>query len=390
MPRASDRRHEAEQPTFEQARNPRQKARAAGLHPDYWYAVEYDRVLRPGQVKEVSFWDRSIALYRDHGGRLHALEDRCAHRQPTLSLGEVVGCNLSCTYHGWAYDGDGRLTSIPHELFGRGIPSLRVGYYPVKVRYGLIRILPGSPAQAETRRIPDISELEGPNRSACVPLDFTWRAHHSMIVDNVSDFTQAYLHRKYRPFDQARLRKCEAEGDRIYVSYDAHVGVGRISGLFVDWGRVNTEHIELCYEYPYPWSSTDNKIKHRCFLLPIGQQTTRVFFLFYFDELKVPLVPLRIPRPAMLSVLKLANRLLIWPLLVQDGFAVQAEQQGYNRHFMAPIAELNPAVPLFQQLTIRKWSEYLGQAAPILGSETTSTEPRIALTVSEPLAVAHG
>jgi 4beta-methylsterol monooxygenase len=145
------------------------------LHPDYWYAVEYDRVLRPGQVKDVSFWDRSIALYRDHGGRLHALEDRCAHRQLELSLGEVVGCNLSCTYHGWAYDGDGRLTSIPHELFGRGIPSLRVGSYLVKVRYGLIRILPGSPAQAETRRIPDIPELEGPNRSACVPLDFTWR-----------------------------------------------------------------------------------------------------------------------------------------------------------------------------------------------------------------------
>jgi putative ABC transport system ATP-binding protein len=91
MPRASDRRHEAEPPTFEQARNPRQKARAAGLHPDYWYAVEYDRVLRPGQVKEVSFWDRSIALYRDHGGRPHALEDRCAHRQLELSLGEVVG-----------------------------------------------------------------------------------------------------------------------------------------------------------------------------------------------------------------------------------------------------------------------------------------------------------
>jgi 4beta-methylsterol monooxygenase len=211
-----------------------------------------------------------------------------------------------------------------------------------------------------------------------------------MIVDNVSDFTHAYLHRKYRPLDQARLRKCEAEGDRIYVSYDAHFGVGRISGLFVDRGRVNTEQIELCYEYPDQWSSTDNKIKHGCFLLPIDHQTTRVFFLFYIDELKVPLVPLRIPRPAMLSVLKLANRLPIWPLLEQDGFAVQAEQQGYNRHSMAPIAELNPAVQLFQQLTIRRWSEYLAQAAPILGSETLSTEPRIAPTVSEPLAAAHG
>jgi len=29
-------------PTFAEARNRREKARAAGLHPDYWYAVEHD------------------------------------------------------------------------------------------------------------------------------------------------------------------------------------------------------------------------------------------------------------------------------------------------------------------------------------------------------------
>jgi len=29
-------------PPYEQARSRRHKARAAGLHPDYWYAVEYE------------------------------------------------------------------------------------------------------------------------------------------------------------------------------------------------------------------------------------------------------------------------------------------------------------------------------------------------------------
>ena len=35
---------------FESARNLRQKTRAAGLDPDYWYAVEQDKKLAPGQV----------------------------------------------------------------------------------------------------------------------------------------------------------------------------------------------------------------------------------------------------------------------------------------------------------------------------------------------------
>ena len=63
----------------------------------------------------------------------------------------------------------------------------------------------------------------------------------------------------------------------------------------------------------------------------------------------------------MTPVLKIANILLIRPLLNQDGFALEAEQQGYEMHYDAPIVELNPAVHLFHQLTIRKWEEYLAR-----------------------------
>src|SRR5262249_2244779 len=138
-------------PAFSEARNPRQKARAAGLHPDYWYAVEYDRAVKPGRVVEIQFWKTSIALYRRRDGELRALENRCAHRQLKLSSGGVDNCNLVCAYHGWAYDGDGRVVDIPHDLFGRSMPSFKVRAYPVKVRYGLIWIFPGDPANADQR-----------------------------------------------------------------------------------------------------------------------------------------------------------------------------------------------------------------------------------------------
>jgi phenylpropionate dioxygenase-like ring-hydroxylating dioxygenase large terminal subunit len=348
-------------PDFTQAKNPRQKARAAGLHPDYWYAVEYDRAVPAGRVVEIQFWKRSIALYRGQDGTLRALENRCAHRQLKLSCGEVNNCDLVCAYHGWAYDGDGRVVQIPHELFGRPMPSFRVPSYPVKVRYGLIWIFPGDPAFAEERGIPDIPELEGNDRWPCVPIDFTWRAHHSMIIDNVSDFTHAYLHRKYRPFENAKIVQCEMQGDKVFVSYKAQIGRGRFSGLFVDRKRVDTDFIELCHNYPYQWSNIGGKIKHWCFVLPIDERTTRAFFLFYFDALKIPFTPWRIPRPVMTPLLKIANVISIKPLLRQDGFAVEAEQEGYEAHFNAPLAELNPAVNLFQQLTIRKWEEHLAQ-----------------------------
>src|SRR5262245_29708803 len=182
-------------PGFLEARNQRQKVRAAGMHPDYWYAVAYDRAVKPGQVREVKFWHTSIALYRGQDGQLHALENRCAHRQLKLSLGEVEQGKLVCPYHGWCYNEEGRVVRIPHDLFGRPMPTFKVASYPVKARYGLVWLFPGNPALAEQRQIPDIPELEGKDRWACVPLDFTWRAHHSMIIDNVRDFTHDYLHR---------------------------------------------------------------------------------------------------------------------------------------------------------------------------------------------------
>ena len=133
-------------PTLENADNLRQQARAAGMNPDYWYAVEEVRRVKPGTVTEVVFWKQSIALFRSEDGSFHAMENRCLHRQIKLSLGEVEGCRLVCGYHGWEYDEDGHVVEIP-DLFGRKqVPRLSVRSYPVQVRYGLVWIFPGDPA----------------------------------------------------------------------------------------------------------------------------------------------------------------------------------------------------------------------------------------------------
>ena len=116
----------------------RQRACAAGMDPADWYAVAWDADVRAEQAQEVRFWGRSVALYRTKDRALHAVENRCAHRQLLLSEGRVEGCRLTCRYHGWSYDTDGRLVDIPHELFGRPFPTVQLRTYPVAVRYGLV------------------------------------------------------------------------------------------------------------------------------------------------------------------------------------------------------------------------------------------------------------
>lgn len=363
-------------PLFADARTQRQKTRSAGLHPDYWYAIEFERALKPGQVMEARFWNASIALFRGGDGQVHALENRCAHRQIKLSLGNVEGCNLTCCYHGWTYSGDGKLVDMKHDLFGRSLLKVQVRSYPVQVRYGLIWIFPGDPALAGQRPLPSIPELEGPRPWACVPIDFTWQAHYSMVLENIVDFTHAYLHRKYRPFVDARLARCEADGDKISIVYETQVGQGKVSGLFVDRRRCDTNSMQLGIDYPYQWSNTGDRIKHWAFLLPLDERRTRAFFLFYFDGFRVPFTPLRLPRWLMTPLLKVAKRLLIRPLLEQDGYAVEAEQLGYEQHYDAPMIELNPVVHACQQVLIRKWEEHLQHNGT--GSEQACATPQAA------------
>ena len=354
-------------PSFEDARNHRQRVRAAGLSPDYWYPVEWERAVKPGRAIDVTFWNESIAVFRGKDGTLRALENRCAHRQLKLSLGVVGDCTLTCAYHGWTYDGTGQCVGMAHDLFGHKFPRVKVRSYPVQVKWGLIWVFPGDPERAATRRIPDIPELEGPRPWGAIAVDFLWRAHHSMIIDNVSDFTHAYLHRSRKPFTDAKLTKMETSDERVLLAYDTKVGQGRFSGLFVDRKKTNTNAMTLAYEYPYQWSNTDDKIKHWCFVLPIDGQTTRVFFIFYFshDMLKVPLLPFNIPRPLVRLVMAASKRLLVAPLLAEDGFAVEAEQEAWFKHYEQPIAELNPVVHEFQHLTIRKWEEHLARSSGI-------------------------
>ena len=140
-------------PSFEQAKNRRQKARSAGLDPNHWYAVEQSKRIRNGDKVEVKFLGRSMAVFRGDDGRLRAIENRCAHRNVKLTEGKVVGCELVCPYHGWSYDGEGRAT-ITHDLFGHKSPNIRIASVPVRERYGLVFLFPGDPELATTRDIP--------------------------------------------------------------------------------------------------------------------------------------------------------------------------------------------------------------------------------------------
>ena len=339
---------------------PRDLVRRVGMSGNYWYAVEQEKNLKPGQAIEVTFWKTSMALYRGADGVVHALENRCAHRHLRLSEGQVEGTSLTCAYHGWQYDGSGACVSISHDLgktHGK-MPDIRIRSYPVRCKYGLIWLFPGNPALAHAIPLPSFPVLDGPQPWPCVPIDMTIKAHFSMVVENVCDFNHAYLHRQYKPFWNSRARAMWREEDTIYIDYDTHLGQGPAARVASERQGEHLDGIRVWYQYPYQGSDLQGKYFHWLYMLPIDEQTTRCFFYFVFGPMEIPYVRLNIPFRIRKPLLRLFNRLYLKPLLGQDQWALEEEQRAYQLHAGKPSYEFNPLVRTLQQLTIAKWAEY--------------------------------
>ena len=356
----------------------RDLVRRVGMSGNYWYAVEQEKNLKQGRVIEVTFWKTSIALYRGQDGIVHALENRCAHRHVRLSKGQVEGNTLTCAYHGWTYDGCGTCVRISHEL-GKSrskMPDIRIRAYPVRCKYGLIWLFPGNPALAGVVPLPSFPVLDGPRPWPFVPIDMTIKAHFSMVVENVCDFNHAYLHRKYKPFWNPHARAMWREADTIYIDYDTNLGQGQAARLGTEHGGKHLNRIRVWYQYPYQGSDLQGKYFHWLYMLPIDEQTTRCFFYFVFGPMEIPYIRLNIPFVMRKPLLHLFNRMYLKPLLGQDKWVLEEEQQAHQFHAGKPSYEFNPLVRPFQKLTIEKWAEYMGSERARMAAASSARERR--------------
>ena len=343
----------------------RREAWAAGLDPAYWYPVEYDRNIRPGQVIEVKSRHATLALFRGRDGRLAAVEDRCAHRHVKLSAGRVEGCRITCRYHGWSYDVEGRLVTVPHELFGHGFPAARLRSYPVRVRYGLIWIFFGAARLSDERPLPRIPEIEGDAAWPHVLIDFMVQAHPTAIVNNVMDSTHVpSLHRQFRTrtLIYGKVTRCDVKGDTVTVGHD--VRLDRRGLLQFLLSSLRTGHQDACYEYPYLWVAVGDVYTLWNFMLPIDERTTRLFMISCADRVKIPFTPFRAPTALLRPALGLAKRLLVKPLFEEDVWSFEAEQKGFENSERTPSLDLHPAIRPCYELTIRKWQEHLARTTP--------------------------
>ena len=80
--------------------------------------------LPPGSIEPVEVDGQECVVWRGYSGRLGSAPRICPHLDHDLAEGYVVGDELVCPGHGWAFDGRG--DAYKRNEFGRVDPKGRV------------------------------------------------------------------------------------------------------------------------------------------------------------------------------------------------------------------------------------------------------------------------
>lgn len=258
-----------------------------------WYAVLSSSELRPKRALTALRLGEKMVFWRDSGGNPQCIVDRCCHRGASLGLGPVHGDHVECPFHGFRYDGKGRVTLIPANGRGAMIPErYRLTSYTVREAHGLIWLWWGDEVDA-LPEIPFFTDLkEGWTYGEASD---QWAVHYSRAIENQLDVVHLpFVHkttigRGNQTLVNGPVVVNEGEMLKFYVYNETDDGrkQPKKPGEIVDY----TELPELQFIFPNIWQNIIGE-KARVFLAfaPVDEGNTVMYVRFYQRFLTIPVL----------------------------------------------------------------------------------------------------
>jgi nitrite reductase/ring-hydroxylating ferredoxin subunit len=104
-----------------------------------WHVVARSEDVCPAHVYHGRLLGQELAIWRDSAGALNVWENRCPHRGARLTIGNNLGMELRCQYHGLRYaSGSGQCVAIPAHPGQTPSNKLAVRTYDARERYGMV------------------------------------------------------------------------------------------------------------------------------------------------------------------------------------------------------------------------------------------------------------
>lgn len=160
-----------------------------------WYVAAWASELGAGVLLRRQLLGDYYVFFRDGGGTVRALLDRCPHRFAPLSGGKLIddASSIQCPYHGLVFDGTGQCVKNPHGD-GRVPKRAAVPTLPIVERHSALWAWMGDPQEADPAPIPEFDFLDPDgNAVACDMIRID--APYELGTDNIMDLSHIeYVH----------------------------------------------------------------------------------------------------------------------------------------------------------------------------------------------------
>ena len=212
-----------------------------------WYPVSPVDFLDPAVPNKLKLLGRSMVAWRGADGAWAVASDSCPHRMAPLSLGYLdESSRLTCRYHGWAFETDGKAAAIPMSVDDAAAktacasPRSCAESFPAKTEAGLLWVWPTSGADAwlEASATPvatalaEQGELTGEWGMVELPVGY------APALENQFDPSHAeWLHARYD--ESGALSKSANVAFSPMTEFAVRPGTMRGGGFVVDHGGYN-------------------------------------------------------------------------------------------------------------------------------------------------------
>ena len=147
-----------------------------------WYVALSSKEVGSKPVGVVRFGER-LVLWRDTKGNVKCISDICCHRGAGLHLGKIHADNIACPFHGFQYDGSGRVQLIPANGKKATVPeNFKVKSCRTYESDGFIWLWYGeSEPEENPRYFDDIKDM------AYSGFSEVWQVHYTRAIENQLD-----------------------------------------------------------------------------------------------------------------------------------------------------------------------------------------------------------
>lgn len=274
-----------------------------------WYAIMESQEVKKKPVG-VARLNEKLVLWRDSNGVLSCIFDQCCHRGASLSIGCIRGDEIECPFHGFTYDGHGKVITIPANGTAAVVPDrFKVNAFEVKEAYGFIWLWYGESDMETLPEIPFFEDLkEGFMYGTFAEV---WNVHYTRAIENQLDVVHLpFVHdttigKGNRTIVHGPV--VEWEGDLMTFYVDNSVDDGKTVPLKPHEIKNYKKLFSLQYQVPNLWQNKiSSKVRIFAAFAPIDETHTKIYLRFYQKFIPVPVVG-----PIIIKISNVFNRIIL-------------------------------------------------------------------------------